>query len=270
MLHFPTISMPVCYPAVAEPPFTIEAPEPICPRWKFALQASAIGASWVSSDNSVVTVDHHGLITGVTAGTATITASVNGQSATVDVTVSTSGCPVLLTTKCCCTETATSFEVAVGTDEYSIEVVSGALPLGFAINGTAIEGTTTVAGLTDLGLRLTDSNGATLDFNLLLSVVGITTVALPDFTIGTAYGYQLEATGGTGVYAWEILNGLLPDGLSMTSFGIIHGIPTEGSSGTPLVIRVRDVLCEELSTGGLTGYQGEPITGYQGEVLDEY
>ncbi|UNP88217.1 Ig-like domain-containing protein [Aeromonas encheleia] len=43
--------------------------------------------SWTSSDPAVATVDASGLVTGVTPGTATITGTLDGQSATLSVTV---------------------------------------------------------------------------------------------------------------------------------------------------------------------------------------
>lgn len=43
--------------------------------------------TWVSSDTTVATVDPSGIITGVAAGTVTITATVDGVSASATITV---------------------------------------------------------------------------------------------------------------------------------------------------------------------------------------
>jgi len=49
---------------------------------------------WSSSDNSVVTVDQQGVITGKSAGTATVTATCNGFTDTCEVTVTAEAVPV--------------------------------------------------------------------------------------------------------------------------------------------------------------------------------
>lgn len=43
---------------------------------------------WSSSDESVATVDDNGLVSGVSSGSATITATVRGVPGTIDITVS--------------------------------------------------------------------------------------------------------------------------------------------------------------------------------------
>ena len=56
----------------------------------------------------------------------------------------------------------------------------------------------------------------------------VTTAALPNGAIGTAYDQQLTADGGyTGSpYSWSVYSGSLPPGLSMDSGGTIQGTPT--------------------------------------------
>jgi len=66
---------------------------------------------------------------------------------------------------------------------------------------------------------------------LLLSVMGIsaqitiTAASLPDGTVGVSYYQTLTATGASGV-SWSISAGTLPDGLNLTTTGIIFGTPT--------------------------------------------
>jgi hypothetical protein len=57
--------------------------------------------------------------------------------------------------------------------------------------------------------------------------LAITTASLPNAVVGTAYSTTLAASGGTTPYAWSILSGALPAGLSLNaSTGVISGTPT--------------------------------------------
>jgi hypothetical protein len=56
--------------------------------------------------------------------------------------------------------------------------------------------------------------------------------ALPDGTVGQAYGVTLSATGGLGApYVWSLASGSsLPDGLALSADGKIAGTPTKAGS----------------------------------------
>ena len=61
----------------------------------------------------------------------------------------------------------------------------------------------------------------------------ITTTSLPDATRGTPYSTELKATAGSGgSLAWEVTQGTLPDGLTLSSGGVISGTPTAAGSST--------------------------------------
>jgi hypothetical protein len=61
----------------------------------------------------------------------------------------------------------------------------------------------------------------------------ITTNALPSATQGTAYRTTLAASGGTPPYAWSMIAGSLPSGLTLTpGSGIISGSPTAAGTST--------------------------------------
>lgn len=61
----------------------------------------------------------------------------------------------------------------------------------------------------------------------------------PDTTVGATYSYQYEATGGVDPKTYAITSGTLPDGLSMSSGGLITGTPTTVES-TSFTVRVTD------------------------------
>ncbi|MBL8914615.1 MAG: putative Ig domain-containing protein, partial [Archangium sp.] len=56
--------------------------------------------------------------------------------------------------------------------------------------------------------------------------VTVSTAALPTATQYAPYGVRLVATGGTGIYAWELANGALPPGLTLSAAGDLVGTPS--------------------------------------------
>ena len=59
----------------------------------------------------------------------------------------------------------------------------------------------------------------------------ITTTSLPGGTAGQAYApQQLQAAGGKTPYMWNVSNGQLPTGLTLTSAGVLTGTPTAWGS----------------------------------------
>ena len=71
------------------------------------------------------------------------------------------------------------------------------------------------------------------------SSVLITTTQLPAGTTDSPYNVSLTATGGTAPYVWSLGSGTLPDGLTMSSAGVISGQPG-AASHTILTIDVAD------------------------------
>ncbi len=54
----------------------------------------------------------------------------------------------------------------------------------------------------------------------------VATTSLPAGVVNASYSASLTASGGTTPYAWSIISGSLPPGLSMSSAGVISGTPT--------------------------------------------
>lgn|GEM_PF-6657233 len=53
----------------------------------------------------------------------------------------------------------------------------------------------------------------------------VTTLALPTPQPGIAYRATLVASGGSGSYTWSVVQGSLPDGLTLDPSGVISGTP---------------------------------------------
>lgn len=76
----------------------------------------------------------------------------------------------------------------------------------------------------------TQSNSVTVTVN---PVPTITTSTVPGATRGSAYSTTLASSGGTGPYTWTLANGSsLPQGLSLSSSGVISGTPTATQAST--------------------------------------
>ena len=57
-------------------------------------------------------------------------------------------------------------------------------------------------------------------------VVKITTTSFAGANVGVSYAQVLMATGGNGVYTWQLSTGALPQGLALSASGVISGVPT--------------------------------------------
>jgi putative Ig domain-containing protein len=123
---------------------------------------------------------------------------------------------------------------ANGRPPYSWSLTSGSLPAGLSLNaGGVISGTPTVFGSFLFTARVTDSTAAT-------AIASFTIVINPDIEplrivsngdlaqgrTGVDYTYQLFFSGGLPPRTWAMGTGALPPGLSLSSSGIITGVPT--------------------------------------------
>jgi subtilisin family serine protease len=121
-----------------------------------------------------------------------------------------------------------------GQTPYTWSVSTGSLPPGLSLNPATgvVSGTPTSAGT--FGFTAQVSDGTQTDTQTLSIVVSaaptltITTVTLPQGTIGVGYSTGVSATGGTGSYGWTLVSGHLPPGLALTS-----GTPSATIAGTP-------------------------------------
>jgi Putative Ig domain len=126
-----------------------------------------------------------------------------------------------------------------GTAPYSWTVATGDLPAGLTLGASGtISGTPTTAGIADFTVQVSDSAATphSTTGKLSLTISGgslkITSVNPPTGTVGSAYQYQLAASGGVPPYSWALASGSspLPGGLNVSSAGVVSGTPS--ASGT--------------------------------------
>ena len=99
---------------------------------------------------------------------------------------------------------------------------------------------------------VSDGAAATIPTTVIdtIAPLEILTVQLPDATLGQAYQAQLEAVGGSGVYAWDVVNGTLPQGLRLEPGGRVSGIATEAGA-SQVTVRVSSFGRELNSAVGI-------------------
>jgi Putative Ig domain len=143
-----------------------------------------------------------------------------------------------------------------GTAPYTWTIKSGTLPAGLSLStGGTISGTPTTAGATTITVQVTDSATTpqtAVSGNLPLAISGgmlqITSTVATVGTVGTAYQFQLEATGGVPPYTWSTASGSsLPAGLAVSSAGVVSGTPTAAGSFSPSMT-VTDETTSNMAT----------------------
>lgn len=98
--------------------------------------------------------------------------------------------------------------------------------------------------------------------NLYPDPVEVVTGSLPHALVGQPYAQSMEARGGAGGYAWSIVSGSLPSGITLSSSGALLGNPAAGTAGSyTITFRATDtlgswddrtILLEVLSTSPVT------------------
>ncbi len=140
-----------------------------------------------------------------------------------------------------------------GTPPYSWQAL-GSLPAGLTLSSTGVIGGTPKApeGVYVVTVRVTDAFGATADAAVTLNINGpmspplVFTAPTVTATTGQPFSFALSATGGRPGYSWASLGGM-PNGLGLSSGGVISGTPTVAGS-YHVAVRVTD--SEGTSTNG--------------------
>jgi len=212
--------------------------------------------SWSSSDNNVATVNSSGLVTGVVAGSVTITATSEGQSGTASITVS--GVPVATVAV-----TPPSASVQAGQTQQLTATLKDAN--GNVLTGRTVtwsSNNTTVASVNGTGLVTAKvagsatitatSEGQSGTSSITVTPVPVASVAVTPATASVAVGSTLQLTATpkdangnplTGrVITWQSSNNAIA---SVNGSGLVSGVAaggpvtitatSEGQSGTSAV-----------------------------------
>jgi hypothetical protein len=134
---------------------------------------------------------------------------------------------------------------APGISPLTWTVISGIAPPGMTLTTSgALAGSPTVAGTFDFTVQASGGDPVQTATKQLRVTVNealkiVTDASLPDAALGARYSATLEAAGGVPPYTWTSLGRGLPAGLTLSSSGVISGIPT-GIGGFSFTIQVAD------------------------------
>jgi hypothetical protein len=117
---------------------------------------------------------------------------------------------------------------------YTWSISSGALPAGLALSPDGeIRGTPMTAGAARFGLIATDSEGSQAGVACSLPIhrgpLSVSGCPLPNAAPGASYSAGLNALGGSAPYFFS-LGGSLPEGLELSTDGVVHGAPAASGS----------------------------------------
>ncbi|MBI4548082.1 MAG: putative Ig domain-containing protein [Ignavibacteriae bacterium] len=124
-----------------------------------------------------------------------------------------------------------------GTSPYTFSVTSGAVPSGLSLSSSGVlSGTPTSVGNFSFTVTATDDQGCTGVRSYTLTIncptITLSPSSLPNGTVGSSYNQTITASGGTAPYSFNLTSGTLPDGIGLSSSGILSGTPTETGSFT--------------------------------------
>ncbi len=140
-----------------------------------------------------------------------------------------------------------------GQGSHTWQVAAGVLPPGLALSSAGrISGTPQAAGEFAFSVRVADGSGRSASGSFALTATNalrVLTATLPEIDAGSAYQATLEATGGTPPYRWTVVEGRLPDGLALSTGGVVSGTT---SSGSPT-----SVVAAATDSSGRVAHSGE-------------
>jgi hypothetical protein len=149
---------------------------------------------------------------------------------------------------------------------YTWALATGTLPTGLTLNAATglISGTPTVAGTSNITVRVTDGAAAVATAPLSIVVtapLAISTASLPSVLVGATYSATLAATGGTAPYTWSIAAGALPAGLSLNATtGAITGTPTVAGTAS-VTFRATDSAARTITKVLSIAVTSPPLPG---------
>jgi len=132
-----------------------------------------------------------------------------------------------------------------GTAPYTFAVAGGALPSGLALSAAGeLSGAPTAWGTYSFSVAASDPYGSSGTYPYTLVVAAPTLVVTPDTlypaTADLFYSATLTTSGGVGAYAYTLVSGSFPAGLSLTPDGTLSGLPDDVPGLYTFTVRATD------------------------------
>ncbi len=105
-----------------------------------------------------------------------------------------------------------------------------------------LSGISTTADTYTFSITFTDRWGATTTkaFEITFSTtLAISTLSLPSGAAGTAYSQSLQAVNSNGGLSWSVMGGSLPPGLTLSTAGVLAGLPAQ-TGDYSFTVQVKD------------------------------
>jgi len=145
-------------------------------------------------------------------------------------------------------EYSQTLRAAGGSSPYRWDLKSGKLPDGLTLSEAGvISGTPQTPGEVSFEIRATDQSGQSIASSLSIDIdpPGELTIlspgSLPVAAVGIPYKFELKAAAGTAPYSWakkkKLKFGALPDGITLSSDGLLSGTPTtQGTANFTVIV----------------------------------
>jgi uncharacterized protein (TIGR03437 family) len=131
-----------------------------------------------------------------------------------------------------------------GAAPYNFMLSGGTLPNGLTLSSAGVlSGTPTQGGSFNITVRATDRNGCvgaqSYSLTIVCPTITLAPATLPTGAVGVAYNQAITASGGASPYSFALSAGTLPNGLTLSSAGVLSGTPTQ-SANANITIRATD------------------------------
>jgi hypothetical protein len=151
------------------------------------------------------------------------------------------------------------FTATGGVAPYTFTLASGTMPAGLTLNANGtVTGTPTTAETRTINVQARDFVGNTRPPRPFTLTIGLPTLTLtptsvPNGTLNTAYTATFTTTGTAGPFAYSVVSGNLPPGLTLgINNGILSGTPTT-LGGYAFTVEVVDTTNTNIKTQGAYG-----------------
>ena len=128
-----------------------------------------------------------------------------------------------------------------GQSPYNFEILEGEIPLGITIDPTgSLMGVPSEAGTYEFTVRVSErvyddssplSTDVTYTLKIKSSAIDVLPATLEDGTVGGNYSQWLSASGGVQPYTYQLIQGSLPDGMTLAG-SHISGAPSASGTST--------------------------------------